>query len=1041
MKIIRRLFSSLILMVSVSVASCVSDGLSDGRDNIVGKEIATLAEQAESIKSTITDINILKESVEGHDVLIEGAAASLETLVSYLCSGPAWSDGTLATLAEQKALAVKLGAIYAGTDSYGSAKTCLRAIDASAGSWLGKNFGIYWSASLAQVKMSLQVESLCLEMRKQQALVEGLASDVEAGIRKDEEPKKLEAVARSLEANLACAEELAAALTATVADLETAYTAAICTMSEEPASYDSDSVVAINRTAMTALSTSEVTLESLAERVATCETAIKDLQDRLGVLEDDINDLKELLDMVQSVVFMPENSSDNVLAYYTLGPDIRDDGKMVRTPAETVTLNYLVRPASAAEALTDNTLWNDGLKIVGYYAGEITKAMSLTDFTITDVVSAGDGSGLVTITVDNSLSEEFYFKETGAKMALSLVSGKADLTSRFVEVVPTDDSGLTYVETFSLSTESFEVDEDLTYQIRATLTPENISDGTLTWTTSDEEIATVSSSGLVTGIKAGDAVITVTTNSLNEWGNKLTKTCKVKVMPNIKLVAPTYIEVGGSVEIKVESPEYIDPQYITWTSSDYRAPVDDNGKVTGSIMTYNTQDNVYDPVTITCTIGDYNPTVLTHEIRVVAPQPKGLVIPDFGDSEGQKTIKIGDAFSIGGSITPEAAASYYRVHYQASGAGNAEIATINYSTGAITTEGTPGSVTFMARIMDVEGTKYFYPAGNEVRRYVTVNVEPYWVESIILPETYEMSLEQSVTLTPEFTSDVEDVQPTFTDVAWTSSNSNIISIDEKTGKMTPLAEGTVTITATTSNDWSVPSGASPVTAECVVTVKVPTVPVVIGNYYYADGTWGSDSSRGDIIGVIFSTDSPVGEDTKLRNAYPTCSNGYVICTTEYTRNHGYLSNQYTAEWLNDYGWRDNIQRTDKAYGYSNTVAMTAYADENYGTSAYGELFHSEKGVVAVHTANVSVPSTASPWFVPSFKEMTMLYDNLSTVNTSLSAAGKTQISAASYWMSTFGVLNTYYDLKITPFDMSTGGWSTKNELYSTDCLVRVVLAF
>lgn len=1045
MKALRRSLLMLALCI-VSVNSCIRDGLTDGRENVVGKEMATLEEQSHSIKATIADVKALRETVEGHDDLLDGAVRSLENHLSYLNSAPLWADGTLASLAEQKALASALGAVYADAEPYGATKTCLKALDAGAGSWLGKNFGTYWSASLAKAKINVRVERLCSEMRKQQMLVEGLVSDVEAGLRKDEDAKGLAAVAKSVEANLAAAQELSAVLGETAADLEHTYTQAVHTMSETPDSYDADAVMAQNKAAATALAASEVTLESLAERVTTCENAIKDLQDRLGVLEDDIKDLKELLDMVQSVVFMPEKSSDNVLAYYTLGPETRDDGYMVRTPAETVTLNYLVRPASAAVALEDNTLWNAGLKVVGYYAGEITKAVSLTDFTITDVVAAGDGSGLVTITVENSLSEEFYFKETGAKMALSLVSGKTDLTSKFVEVVPTDDSGKVYVETLSLSTESFEVDEDLTYQIRATLTPENVSDGTLTWTTSDEEIATVSSAGLVTGIKAGDAVITVTTNSINEWGKKLTKTCKVKVMPNIKLVAPTYIEVGGSVDIKVESPEYIDPQYITWTSSDYRAPVDDNGKVTGSIMTYNTQTNVYDPVTITCTIGDYNPTILTHEIRVVAPQPKGLVIPDFGDSEGQKTIKVGNAFSIGGSITPEAASSYYRVHYQASGVGNAEVATINYSTGAITTEGTPGSVTFMARIMDIEGTKYFYPAGNEVRRYVTVNVEPYWVASISIPESYDMSPGQSATFTPTFTSDVSGFPPTDQTRVWKSSAPGVVSVDETTGKMTAIKDGTAEITVTTAGDWSVPSGEAQKSASCIVTVETPADPYDVGYFYYSDGTWSETKTAGKtVIGIIFTTESAAASDVVLRDAYSACTHGVVVALKEYTDEvFGYLGTTASYSYMisNNYDWTS----TSALNGYSNTVQLSGYSAvkgyESVYSVYYASIFRDDtNGIPYRQKQSVAPPEKASPWYIPSYAEMKLISDNLDTVNAKLKEAGGDQISAGEYWISSFQSASDYY-LYVYSFNTSSKGWGVSQTMpYEKKLPVRVVLAF
>ncbi len=50
-----------------------------------------------------------------------------------------------------------------------------------------------------------------------------------------------------------------------------------------------------------------------------------------------------------------------------------------------------------------------------------------------------------------------------------------------------------------------------TYQLTATLSPENATNKEVTWSSSDEKIATVSAEGLVTAKKKGSCVITVTT--------------------------------------------------------------------------------------------------------------------------------------------------------------------------------------------------------------------------------------------------------------------------------------------------------------------------------------------------------------------------------------------------------------------------------------------------------------------------------------------------------------------------------------------------
>jgi len=63
-----------------------------------------------------------------------------------------------------------------------------------------------------------------------------------------------------------------------------------------------------------------------------------------------------------------------------------------------------------------------------------------------------------------------------------------------------------------------------TTQLTATIAPTNATNKTVTWTTSNSSLATVSASGLVTGVAAGSPVITVTTQD----GSK-TATCNIVV--------------------------------------------------------------------------------------------------------------------------------------------------------------------------------------------------------------------------------------------------------------------------------------------------------------------------------------------------------------------------------------------------------------------------------------------------------------------------------------------------------------------------------
>jgi uncharacterized protein YjdB len=60
--------------------------------------------------------------------------------------------------------------------------------------------------------------------------------------------------------------------------------------------------------------------------------------------------------------------------------------------------------------------------------------------------------------------------------------------------------------------------------LTATVSPSDAKDTGVTWTSEDDDIATVSSNGLVTGVGVGGTVVTVKTND----GNR-TATCMVTV--------------------------------------------------------------------------------------------------------------------------------------------------------------------------------------------------------------------------------------------------------------------------------------------------------------------------------------------------------------------------------------------------------------------------------------------------------------------------------------------------------------------------------
>lgn len=95
------------------------------------------------------------------------------------------------------------------------------------------------------------------------------------------------------------------------------------------------------------------------------------------------------------------------------------------------------------------------------------------------------------------------------------------------------------VKSISLNHTSVTLNPNETHQLRATITPYNAKEQSVTWKSSDTSVATVSSSGLITAKNAGNATITCVAND----GTERSATCRVQVLasgtPKIEWVSVT----------------------------------------------------------------------------------------------------------------------------------------------------------------------------------------------------------------------------------------------------------------------------------------------------------------------------------------------------------------------------------------------------------------------------------------------------------------------------------------------------------------------
>lgn len=160
------------------------------------------------------------------------------------------------------------------------------------------------------------------------------------------------------------------------------------------------------------------------------------------------------------------------------------------------------------------------------------------------------------------------------------------------------------VQSIALDNTSYTLTIGKIFTLTPIITPSNANNKKVTWSSSDESVATVASNGVVTGISKGTATITATTQD----GGKVAS-CVVTVVdePKVTLSATTG-EIEAEKTLVLTATLNVEAtQDIVWSSSDNTiATVEGSGtnNSTGTI----TGIKEGGPVTITATYGDKTAT-------------------------------------------------------------------------------------------------------------------------------------------------------------------------------------------------------------------------------------------------------------------------------------------------------------------------------------------------------------------------------------------------------------------------------------------------
>ena len=393
--------------------------------------------------------------------------------------------------------------------------------------------------------------------------------------------------------------------------------------------------------------------------------------------------------------------------------------------------------------------------------------------------------------------------------------------SKDEEPVPEPTPPVVSVTGVTLNKTSTSIQVGGTETLTATVSPKDAANKKVTWKSSNAAIASVDANGKVTGVKAGEATITVTT----EDGGK-TATCKVTVsdkeikVTGVKLnKSETSLLVGGNETLTATVlPEDATNQNVTWKSDKPEiATVDANGKVTGAAA---------GEATITVTTEDGGKTA-TCKVTV---SETSVAVTGVTLNKTETSIFVGGSETLTATVAP-ADATNQKVTWKSD---KPEIATVDAN----------GKVT---GVKAGEATITVTTEDGGKTATCKVTVKPNLVSEITLA-----ALAIYVGESKAITATVKPDDATNKALTWTSSDETVATVDA-TGKVTGKKIGTATITAT-AQDGSGVSGSCTVTVlSAVKTVTVTPANLTLGKNKSYTLTATVDAQPGTDTGVTWTS--------------------------------------------------------------------------------------------------------------------------------------------------------------------------------------------
>ncbi len=323
----------------------------------------------------------------------------------------------------------------------------------------------------------------------------------------------------------------------------------------------------------------------------------------------------------------------------------------------------------------------------------------------------------------------------------------------------------------TLSPTSISLNIGETSQLTATVSPSNATNKNITWSSSNNSVATVSNSGLVSAVSQGNATITVTTVDGNFTATANVSVTNSTVSVTGVTLSPTSLSlnIGGTSQLTATVlPANATNKLVSWSSSN-------NSVVTVSNSGLITAISVGNAI-ITVTTVDGNKTA-TANISVTTSV---ISVTGVTLSPTSLSLNIGGTSQLTATVLP-ANATNKLVSWSSS---NNSVVTVSNS-GLITAISVGNAI---ITVTTVDGNK-------TATANISVTTSVISVTGVTLSPT---SLSLNIGGTSQLTATVLPANATNKLVSWTSSN-NLVATVSNSGLVSAISVGNATISVTTQD--------------------------------------------------------------------------------------------------------------------------------------------------------------------------------------------------------------------------------------------------